>query len=102
MTDKEYEKLKKTLEEETQRRKNLVANEMALAEFQKEKAQLEQRGMQDLEVCLSLSSRYLSFRGNSYFNFKITDYDLVQSFLDNYEKSLILKIKQQRKALEKQ
>lgn len=101
MTDAEYERLKKTLEEETQRRKDLVANEAALADFRKEKAQLQNRGIQGLEVYLTLSSTYFSRAGGNYFSFKITDYNLVQSFLDNYEDLLALKIKQQRKALEK-
>lgn len=101
MTDKEYEKLKKTLEEETQRRRDLVVNEMALAEFQQEKSRLEKCGMQGLEIRLSFSRTYPSFSGNNYFSFKLTDYNLVQSFLDNYEDLLALKIKQQRKALEK-
>lgn len=93
MTDAEYERLKKTLEEETQRRKDLDTNEGVLADVRKERTRLESRGMKGLDVYLSLSNSCDSF------SFRITDYNLVQSFLDNYEDLLALKIKQQRKAL---
>ena len=93
MTDAEYERLKKTLEEEDQRRKDLAANEGVLADVRKEKIRLQSRGMKGLNVYLTLGNSCESF------SFRITDYNLVQSFLDNYEDLLALKIKQQRKVL---
>jgi hypothetical protein len=95
MTDAEYERLKKTLKEETQRREDLAKNESVLTDVQKEKIRLQSHGMQGLNVYLTLGNSCESF------SFRITDYNLVQSFLDNYEDLLALKIKQQRKALGK-
>jgi len=93
MTDAEYERLKKTLEEEDQRREDLAKNEAVLADVRKEKIRLQSRGMKGLDVYLSLNNSCESF------SFRIIDYNLVQSFLDNYEDLLALKIKQQRKVL---
>ena len=96
MTDKEYEKLKQTLKEEEARRETLNKLEKELVEFSKTRQELEVVGMVGLDVNL----QFTGLR-TGYFSFRLTDYNLVKSFLDNYEDVLKLKIKQQRRILEK-
>ncbi len=96
MTDKEYEKLKQTLKEEEARRETLNKLMKELFEFSKTKQELEAVGMVGLDVSLN----FTGFR-SGYFSFHLTDYNLIKSFLDNYEDVLELKIKQQRRILEK-